>query len=132
MMVGHNYPSDWDQRRQEVLERHSHQCVNCHTVGGLDDLQVHHIVPVGQAGTHVVSNLVPLCPQCHDAAHRKRMAPRVRWYTKHELSDEEFSHHKSLWKQMRKRLGVPRFDSDEGCVYVPVADTDRIVEGVPV
>lgn len=130
-MVGHNYPDDWDQRCRKVLERDSHQCVNCHTVGGVDDLQVHHIVPVGQAGTHALSNLVSVCPKCHRAAHRQCMAPRVKWYSKNEMSDTEFQHHRDLWQQMRSRLGVPRFDPEEECVYVPVADTDRIVEGIP-
>lgn len=130
-MVGVNYPSDWDVIRKEVLESHMHRCVNCHEIGGPDTLEIHHIVPVGQAGTHHQSNLVPLCRQCHEAAHRKRMAPRVRWFTNGELSNGEFSSHKHLWKQMRERFGVPRFDPDEDCVYVPVADTDRILEKMP-
>lgn len=31
---------------------------------------------------------------------------------------------------MRDQLGVPRFDSGEKCVYVPVADSDRLAEEV--
>lgn len=130
-MSGVNYPGNWDEVRSEVLEKHLHRCVNCHEVGGQDTLEVHHIVPVGQAGSHQISNLVPLCHQCHRAAHREAMAPRVRWYTNGELSSDEFSQHKRLWQQMRERLGVPRFDPDEECVYVPVADTDRIVGVMP-
>jgi hypothetical protein len=59
------------------------------------------------------------------------MAPRVKWYSKNEMSKKEFDHHRELWQQMRSRLGVPRFDPDEECVYVPVADTDRIVQKMP-
>jgi len=77
-MPGVNYPADWDRIRDKVLERHTHRCVNCHRVGGAEALEIHHIVPVGQAGTHQVTNLVPLCPQCHSAAHGEVMAPRIR------------------------------------------------------
>lgn len=129
-MVGVNYPRNWDEIRRDVIEQHLNRCANCHQVGG-DDLEVHHIVPVGQAGTHRRSNLVPLCPACHRAAHGERMAPRIRWYTNGDLSQPEFQSHKRLWQEMRKRLGVPRFDSDEDCVYVPIADKDRILQKMP-
>jgi 5-methylcytosine-specific restriction endonuclease McrA len=130
-MVRENYPANWDELRRDVLERHLHRCVNCHTIGGPEDLNIHHIVPVGQAGSHRPTNLVPLCPDCHAAAHREQMAPRIRWYTNGELSNEEFCRHKQLWKRMRDRFGVPRYDPAEQCVYVPIADTSRIVEAMP-
>ena len=56
------------------------------------------------------------------------MAPRIRWYTNADLSQPEFQSQKRLWKQMRERMGVPRFDQTENCVYVPIADKDRILE----
>lgn len=130
-MVGVNYPRNWDELCRAILEQHMHQCVNCEKIGGRGTLEVHHIVPVGQGGTHSKSNLVPLCSRCHSAAHGKEMAPRVRWYTNGELSEGEFSRHKELWKQMRKRFGVPRFDPEEECVYIPVADTERILQRLP-
>lgn len=123
-----NYPADWQQRRQRVLERHLNRCVNCHRLDS--NLEVHHIVPVGQAGSHQISNLVPLCPECHQASHGERMAPRVKWFTNGELTEEEFNRHDRLWKQMRDRLGVPRFDPDQKCVYVPLADADEIIERI--
>jgi len=129
-VVGHNYPDAWERLRSEVINNHLNRCVNCHQVGG-DSLEVHHIVPVGQAGTHRQSNLVPLCSRCHQAAHGEWMAPRIRWYTNDDLSNVEFHSHKRLWKEMRERLGVPRFDSDEDCVYIPIADKDRILRQMP-
>lgn len=124
--MGPNYPGDWDDRRAEVLSQQLNRCANCRRsdVG----LEVHHIVPVGQAGSHRLSNLVGLCCPCHRAAHEKRMAPRVQWYTNGELSEDEFVGHKRLWKRMRDRLGVPRFDPDAKCVYIPLADAEGLIE----
>jgi hypothetical protein len=56
------------------------------------------------------------------------MAPCIRWYSNGELSETEFSAHEQLWKQMRERLGSPRYDPREECVYVPVADADEIID----
>lgn len=127
-MVGHNYPENWDEIRREVLEQHMHRCVNCHRVGDLDTLEVHHIVPVGAGGSHRISNLVPLCHECHQAVHDQGMAPRIRWYTNGELSKNEFGKHKQLWKRIRGKFGAPRFDPDDESVYIPLADADKIME----
>lgn len=125
-MAGENYPSDWDKLRRDVLERHLNRCVNCQRADG--PLEIHHIVPVSQGGSHQVPNLVPLCEDCHEAAHSRKMAPRIRWYTNGQLSPDEFGEHLSLWKRMRKQLGVPRYDAEDDAVYVPIADADDIID----
>lgn len=125
-MVGKNYPANWDELRRSVLEQHLHRCVNCRLKKS--GLEIHHIVPVGYGGSHRRSNLVPLCRVCHAAAHERQMAPRIRWYTNGQLSSHEFGEHLSLWKRMREKLGVPRYDPDEEVVYIPLADADKIVE----
>ena len=48
--------------------------------------------------------------------------------TNGELSEDESVGHKRLWKRMPKWLGVPRFDSDAGCVYVTLADADDLID----
>jgi hypothetical protein len=121
-----NYPAEWNDLRKQVLEQHMNRCVNCRQVK--QGLEIHHIVPVRQAGSHSLSNLVPLCGRCHEAAHGNRMAPRIKWYTNGELSSTEFQQHKRLWKQLRDQFGVPRFDSENDCVYVPLADVEVIIE----
>lgn len=121
-----NYPSDWDERRKKVLQRHMNRCVNCRRVGV--PLQVHHIVPVGSGGSHRRSNLVPLCKECHQAVHSDQMAPCIKWYTNGELSGDEFSGHKRLWKRMRDRFGAPRYNPTDEYVYIPLADADSIME----
>jgi len=56
-MVGANYPDDWETIRRSIISDHLNRCANCHTVGGPEILQVHHVVPVGMAGSHRKSNL---------------------------------------------------------------------------
>lgn len=41
-------------------------CVNC---GVSENLSYHHIVPLSLGGTNNISNIVRLCPTCHDKAH---------------------------------------------------------------
>ena len=41
-------------------------CVNC---GSNKNLSYHHIVPLSLGGTNNLSNIVRLCPTCHDKAH---------------------------------------------------------------
>ena len=127
-MAGKNYPENWGRIREQVLALYHNRCANCDR----DDapLEVHHVVPVQQGGSHQLSNLVTLCPQCHLAAHGEEMAPRVRWYTNGELDPDEFGEHLHLWRSLRRQFGVPRFDPEEECVYVPLSDVDRITERI--
>jgi hypothetical protein len=56
------------------------------------------------------------------------MAPRIRWYTNGELTNDEFGEHMNMWKRMRDQLGFPRYDPDDSAVYVPLADVEKITE----
>lgn len=127
-MAGKNYPQNWSHIRSQVTELHQNRCANCHRANV--PLEIHHIVPVGQSGSHRLSNLVSLCPQCHLAAHGEEMAPRIRWYTNGNLNKDEFGEHVHLWKSLREQFGVPRFDPSEECVYVPLSDVDKITEHI--
>lgn len=60
------YPPDWHQRKDDLLEIY-YSCVKC---GGFDDLQVHHITPLGLGGSNTYDNLQVLCKKCHQKAHR--------------------------------------------------------------
>lgn len=127
-MAGKNYPANWDEIREDVLEGYQNRCANCRRLG--TPLEVHHVVPVGQGGSHQQSDLAPLCPECHEAAHEETMAPRIRWYTNGRLTQDEFGQHHYLWKQLQRRFGVPRYDPDERCVYIPLSDTDKLVDKI--
>lgn len=58
------------------------------------------------------------------------MAPRVRWYTNGEMSTREFEQHKLLWQRLRERFGVPRYDPESQCVYIPVADVEFMLDSM--
>lgn len=41
-------------------------CVNC---GSTEDIEYHHIVPLSLGGNDVLSNIQPLCYECHSKLH---------------------------------------------------------------
>lgn len=45
----------------------------CAICGDPERLEVHHIVPRSRCGTNDISNLVPLCHDCHCAIHEMSM-----------------------------------------------------------
>lgn len=120
-----NYPQNWDDIRNVLFNRYNNSCANCGRSS--TPVEAHHIVPVSCGGSHKLDNLVPLCPDCHSAVHDDTMAPTVKWYTNGSLSNDEFVEHKRLWKKLREKHGVPRYNGDEDCVYIPLADTDLII-----
>lgn len=124
-----NYPSNWDEIRDKLTEIHP-KCANCHRSDVA--LEVHHIVPVSQGGSHRFSNLTPLCLDCHPAAHGDSMAPRLRWFTNGRLNQAEFDQHLLFWKELRREFGSPRYDPDEECVYIPIADRKRITDNIQI
>ena len=76
--MSREYPSDWDSRRKRVRERDNHTCQNCGRKGGSSgsvNLEVHHIVPVRNGGSHRTGNLRTLCKGCHDAITYDQNAP---------------------------------------------------------
>jgi len=66
------YPPDWEDRRLRVLRRDGYRCQHCRIRSTrVDDisLDVDHIVPKSKGGTHEISNLRALCPECHSNRH---------------------------------------------------------------
>jgi len=54
---------EWQETRQEVLERDNHECQAC---GETENLHVHHITPVSAGGPrYELNNLVTLCDTHH-------------------------------------------------------------------
>jgi 5-methylcytosine-specific restriction endonuclease McrA len=53
--------------RKQVLERDSWRCQLC---GSMQHLQVHHFKYRSQSGSDEEQNLITLCAQCHEQAHR--------------------------------------------------------------
>ena len=65
-----------------VLHRDGHQCQKCKTKKG--KLHVHHIIFRSNGGTDTPSNLITLCPSCHDKLHNGEFEIKgIRSKTKH-------------------------------------------------
>jgi 5-methylcytosine-specific restriction endonuclease McrA len=76
-----DYPSNWNELRNDVFERDDWQCRNCGRQVRIFEnelsleLHCHHIVPLSKGGTNSRSNLVALCKDCHTAVHSDKFAP---------------------------------------------------------
>ena len=55
--------------RTVMYEQLGRKCVNC---GSTFKIEYHHIVPLINGGTNNLSNIVPLCVECHEKAHDKK------------------------------------------------------------
>lgn len=66
------YPPDWDDRRNAALHHYRYRCARCGRRDGnvnTGSLHVHHYVPLSSGGTNELSNLMPLCGDCHSLMH---------------------------------------------------------------
>lgn len=73
-----------------------------------------------------MSNLATLCRHCHLAAHGEKMAPRVKMFSNGRMNGDEFHKYRRLWST----LDLARFDGDEGCWYIPMADVDYVIDAI--
>jgi tetratricopeptide (TPR) repeat protein len=62
-------------------------------------MEIHHIVPLSEGGTDDEENGIPLCFNCHAAAHMDGNSPKGRKYTQSELRK-----HRTEWFRSAKRL----------------------------
>ena len=60
------YPENWSEITAKVCARDGYKCGNC---GSTTNIDVHHIVPLSQGGTHELGNLRTLCHDCHKKIH---------------------------------------------------------------
>lgn len=63
-------PEEYKALITAVFERDLWRCRNC----GFRRLHAHHIVFRSEGGEDIRSNLVSLCPCCHDAVHSGRLS----------------------------------------------------------
>lgn len=59
----------------EIKKELGDTCVNC---GSTRYIEYHHIVPIVYGGTNNLSNIVPLCADCHAKAHHKANAEGIK------------------------------------------------------
>lgn len=63
------YPPDWDERKNQIIERDGKYCKRC---GNSRNLHVHHVTPLSKGGTNEIANLQFLCEDCHSKKHGGR------------------------------------------------------------
>jgi hypothetical protein len=104
------------RRKQAVRERDQHECTNCgrHKTD-VDELDVHHIVPLGQGGSWLLSNMVTLCRGCHNAVHGDGTAPTVRWCSTRNMTPDEFEGYNTLVQGL-----LPAYGEQVGVVIDPM------------
>lgn len=73
--------------RKDIKSEYQPVCGNC---GSIENIEFHHVVPLEFGGRNVITNIVPLCHQCHCLAHQK------------------------VGKKSVERAGRPRKDAPEG------------------
>ena len=73
-------------------------CCICHSFCG-PNMEIHHIVPLSEGGTDDEDNGIPLCFNCHAAAHMDSNSPKGRKYTQAELRK-----HRTEWFRSSKKL----------------------------
>jgi hypothetical protein len=59
------YPDDWEDCPQTVLERDNYKCQHCGTTAGT--IQIHHRTPIAEGGSHDLENLETIRRSCHAA-----------------------------------------------------------------
>lgn len=56
----------WFKTRKKVFEKYGRCCSMC---GSVQNVEVHHIIPIKEGGTNELENLIPLCRDCHQEIH---------------------------------------------------------------
>lgn len=106
------------QRKQLVRERDGHKCTNCSRhQSDVEALDVHHVVPLGQGGSWLLSNMTTLCRECHDAVHGEGAAPTVRWCSTRNMTDDEFDGYNTFIQGL-----IPAFGEQVGVIVDPMFD----------
>ena len=59
----------WDIIRNNIIARDKH-CLRCHTI---ENLRVHHIIPVRISRDHSERNLIALCNKCHQLIEKNQL-----------------------------------------------------------
>lgn len=79
--VRRRYGRAWSRIRQSYAKEHPF-CEKCFERGIIVPVvEVHHIVPLSEGGTHARDNLISLCKSCHSRIHAER---GDRWHNKHD------------------------------------------------
>lgn len=89
----------------QVFERFGKACINC---GSIEDIELHHIVPLEIGGNDIWTNLVPLCRDCHTAVtHHALVLQHAGRYRKSGGRPRKIpdNYEEILWKYAKCEIG---------------------------
>ena len=69
-----------NRNRIKIITHRGRVCANCKSEFKIEELHVHHAVPLSLGGTNYAGNLIVLCVRCHAMAHGRnpdRWAKRI-------------------------------------------------------
>ena len=97
--------------RKKVIDKKGGICCNC---GRLEEIQYHHIVPLINGGTNKLTNIVPICQECHSKAHDKKYTslgenhgrPKLISFQEAEHILSEYFNLKIGTKEAKEKLGM--------------------------
>jgi len=74
---GYSQNNSWWDLVKQVRKRSGGYCESkgCYNAAS----EPHHIVPLSKGGTNTLSNLIDLCPTCHDKRHNHLIRARSKW-----------------------------------------------------
>lgn len=94
--------------RNELNKKYLKICSNC---GSDKEIEFHHIVPLINGGTNAISNIVPLCEECHFKAHEKiyKTKKTKSGRPKKVLNEEQYKYLKMYFeKQIGKKEAMEK------------------------
>lgn len=96
--------------REKLLKQLGRTCVNC---GVNENIEYHHIVPLINGGTNKLSNIVPLCFECHSKAHDKKRfknkcggRPKINTFENSEHILKKYFDLEIGTKEAKKLIGI--------------------------
>lgn len=98
----------FEHHKQYYINNLPCSCVNC---GSTDNLYLHHIVPLSLGGTNKLSNIVPLCGNCHSKIHGTK-AINIRELAKKgkEKAKKKAKEEGGVFKEGRPRVDPARIE----------------------
>ena len=98
----------FEHHKQYYFNNLPHKCANC---GSTDNLYLHHIVPLTLGGTNNLSNIVPLCGNCHSKVHGTK-ATNIRELVRigKEKAKEKAKEEGGVFKEGRPRVDPARIE----------------------
>lgn len=101
------------------------KCAYCGSRPNREDLEVHRIIPLADGGKDVFKNVIPLCHECHQKAHKGE----IDWVDLFKLSLDEFTVH-LLWADLCSKYFRRLFNKYHATIPYEDADALRVTDTI--